>query len=167
MPWYALYTRSRNEKKVADLLQKKGVEIYCPLQEEVRQWSDRKKKVKMPVFRSYIFVHLNDYKMECAQVLNTPGAIRFLWWEGKPGIVRDTEIEEIKKFLQEYRGNELSVMEYRQGEKVRVAAGPLKEKEGVIIDFKNKRAILMIASLGVSLMAQLPLSMIEHKEPRN
>ncbi|MGH2644138.1 MAG: transcription termination/antitermination NusG family protein, partial [Chitinophagaceae bacterium] len=53
MPWYALYTKSRNEKKVAERLVQKDIEIFFPLQEEVHQWSDRRKKVKVPVFRSY------------------------------------------------------------------------------------------------------------------
>lgn len=166
MPWYALYTRSRTEKKVADLLIKKNMEVYCPLQEEIRQWSDRKKKVKVPVFRSYVFVHLDDYTAGCGSVLNTPGAVRFLWWQGKPGIVRDEEIEEIKKFLKDYGGSEISIVDYRRGEKVKIAAGPLKEQEGVIIDLQNKKAVLSIESLGVDLIAQLPLTMIKHKEPR-
>lgn len=164
MPWYALYTRSRNEKKVADQLEKKGVTVYCPLQEEVRQWSDRKKRVKVPVFRSYVFVHLDDYQQESLLVLETQGAVRFVWWQGKPGIVRDNEIEEIKQFLEEYKGADISTTEYRPGERIQIAGGPLKEKEGIIVDIQNKKAILSIESLGVNLVAQLPIAMLRHKE---
>ena len=160
MPWYALYTKSRNEKKVADLLEKKGVEIYCPLQEEVRQWSDRKKKVKMPVFKSYVFVRMDDYKKESVAVLETPGAVRFLWWLGKPGLVRDEEIINIRHFLERYQGAEVQ-MDYHRGERVRVAEGPLKEQQGVILDIKNKKAVLYIDSMGISLTAQLPLGFLE------
>lgn len=160
MPWYALYTKSRNEKKVADLLERKGIEIYCPIQEEVRQWSDRKKKVKMPVFRSYVFVHLDDYKKESIPVLETPGAVRFLWWLGKPGIVRDEEIHDIRNFLEQYQGTELSI-DYHRGERVRVAEGPLKEQQGVILDIKNKKAVLYIDSMGISITAQLPLGFLK------
>jgi transcription antitermination factor NusG len=160
MPWYALYTKSRNEKKVADLLEKKGVEIYCPLQEEVRQWSDRKKKVKMPVFKSYVFVRMDDYKKESVAVLETPGAVRFLWWLGKPGLVRDEEITNIRHFLERYQGAEVQ-MDYHRGERVRVAEGPLKEQQGVILDIKNKKAVLYIDSMGISLTAQLPLGFLE------
>lgn len=168
MPWYALYTKSRNEKKVADQLQKKGATVYCPLQEEVRQWSDRKKKVKVPVFRSYVFVHLNDYQQESLHVLETAGAVRFLWWQGKPGIVRDQEIENIKEFLEEHKGATISMTTYRPGERIEIASGPLKEKEGVIMDIQNKKAILAIESLGINLVAQLPVSMIRHKKsPHN
>lgn len=163
MPWYALYTKSRNEKKVADLLERKDVEVYCPLQEEVRQWSDRKKKVKMPVFRSYVFVHLSDYKRENVQVLETPGAVRFLWWLGKPGVVRDEEILNIKHFLQEYDGSGFSI-EYQRGDHVRVAGGPFKEQQGVIMDIQNKKAILYIDSMGIALTARLPLHLLEPKK---
>lgn len=159
MPWYALYTKSRNEKKVADLLEKKGVEIYCPIQEEVRQWSDRKKKVKLPVFKSYVFVRLDDYKRENIQVLETPGAVRFLWWLGKPGIIRDDEIINIRRFLEHYQGAGLKI-DYHRGERVRVAGGPLKEQEGIILDIKNKKAILYIDSMGISLTAELPLNLL-------
>ncbi len=60
MPWYVLYTKSRNEKKLTQLLSEKGFDVYCPLQETVKQWSDRKKKVQEPIFKSYIFVHLKN-----------------------------------------------------------------------------------------------------------
>lgn len=167
MPWYALYTKSRNEKKVADLLEKKGVEIYCPIQEEVRQWSDRKKKVRMPVFKSYVFVHLNDYKKESVPVLETSGAVRFLWWLGKPGIVRDDEILHIRHFLEQYQGAEISI-DYHPGERVRVAEGPLKEHHGVILDISNKKAILYIDSMRIAITAQLPLGylMPENETPK-
>lgn len=160
MPWYALYTKSRNEKKVADILERKGVEIYCPLQEEVRQWSDRKKKVKMPVFKSYVFVRMNDYKKESVAVLETPGAVRFLWWLGKPGLVRDEEIINIRHFLEQYQGSEMQI-DYHRGERVRVAEGPLKEQQGVILDIKNKKAVLYIDSMGIRLTAQLPLGFLK------
>ncbi len=165
MHWYALYTKPRNEKKVADLLERKGVEVYCPLREEVRQWSDRKKKVKMPVFRSYVFVRLEDYKKESVPVLETPGAVRFLWWLGKPGIVRDEEIERIRYFLQAYAGAPLTV-EYHRGDKVLIAEGALKDQTGVIVDMTRRKAILLIESLGIQVVAQIPLGALAPWEPR-
>lgn len=142
------------------MLERQGVEIYCPLQEEVRQWSDRKKKVKMPVFRSYVFVRMNDYKKESIAVLETPGAVRFLWWLGKPGLVRDEEIINIRHFLEQYQGSEMQI-DYHRGERVRVAEGPLKEQQGVILDIKNKKAVLYIDSMGIRLTAQLPLGFLK------
>src|SRR5690242_12899225 len=103
MSWYVLYTKPRNEKKVAELLKQKGVDVFCPIKEEIRQWSDRKKKILEPVFKSYIFVRLSNYKENSIGVLTTPGAIRFLWWTGKPGVVRADEIQAIKDFLENYK----------------------------------------------------------------
>ena len=101
MPWYVLHTKPRNEKKITTLLQNKGIHVYCPLREEIRQWSDRRKKVAEPVFKSYVFVYLNDYKEENTKVLMTQGAVRFLWWLGKPGIVREEEIKDVVAYLRE------------------------------------------------------------------
>ena len=103
MPWYVLHTKPRNEKKVTRLLEQKGVRVYCPLRESIRQWSDRKKKVAEPVFKSYVFVYMDDYKEENVKVLMTAGTVRFLWWVGKPGVVREEEIQAIKDFLENYK----------------------------------------------------------------
>ncbi|TAN00511.1 MAG: UpxY family transcription antiterminator [Chitinophagaceae bacterium] len=165
MPWYALYTKSRNEKRVAERLVEKGVEIYFPLQEEVHQWSDRRKKIKVPVFRSYIFVNLKNYKADSIPVLETAGAVRFLWWLGKPGVIRNVEIENIKRFLHQYEQAEISVR-YKVGEHVAITAGPLKEKYGTIIDIQNKKAVLFIDSVGFSLTAQLPVNLLQKEKLR-
>ncbi|GAA4311436.1 UpxY family transcription antiterminator [Compostibacter hankyongensis] len=163
MSWYVLYTKSRNEKKVAELLTRKGIEVYCPLQEEVRQWSDRKKKVKLPVFRSYVFVRLDHYKEESVPVLMTPGAVRFLWWLGKPGVVRDTEIQAIRHFLMEHTGSEITV-ELHQGEKVSITTGPFREQEGTLVAIQGSKAILYIDSLGIRLKAELPVAVLQPKK---
>ena len=156
MPWYVLYTKPRNEKKTAKLLGDKGIEAYCPLQEVVKQWSDRKKKIQEPVFRSYVFVQLSDYKNEQVNVLETPGAVRFLWWQNKPGVVRDEEIAAIKDFLNEYRNARISV-QVSEGEMVTISEGPLKEQSGKIIKVKGNKAILQLKSLGWNVTAELPV----------
>jgi transcriptional antiterminator RfaH len=157
MPWYVLYTKLRNEKKTAQLLSLKGMEVYCPLKESIRQWSDRKKKVQEPVFPSYIFVYLTDYKKECNDALETPGAVRFLWWLGKPGIVRDAEVKAIKDFLTEYKDVTLSYLP-EPGQYVSIEEGPLKEKTGKILQIRGKKAILHLESLKMNLTAEIPVS---------
>lgn len=156
MNWYVLYTKPRNEKKVTARLAEKGIEVYCPLREEVRQWSDRKKKVVEPVFKSYIFVHLANYKNDSVDVLTTPGAVRFLWWNGSPGRVRDAEIQAIKDFLNDYKDAEITI-ELKEGERIRVAEGPLKDAEGRILTIKGNKATLYLHSLGLNMTARLPL----------
>lgn len=165
MPWYVLYTKSRNEKKTAVLLANKGIEVYCPVHEEIKQWSDRKKKVLEPLFKSYIFVKLNNYEHESVHVLTTPGAVRFLWWQGKPGVVRDEEIIAMYDFLNDYRGSTILV-NIEMGQLVKITEGPLKEQDGKIISMRGNRAILHLRSLGGNIIATLPIPSLAHIEKK-
>lgn len=160
MPWYVLYTKPRNEKKTAKLLADKGVEVYCPVHEVVKQWSDRKKKIQEPLFRSYVFVRLEEYEKEQTPVLETPGAVRFLWWQKKPGIVREEEIEGIRQFLNDYKGAHLTVS-MQVGQDVKVMEGPLKEQSGKILKLKGNKAILQLASLGWNVVAEVPIHAVK------
>lgn len=159
MTWYVLYTKPRNEKKVAATLADMGIEVYCPIKEEVKQWSDRKKKIQTPVFTSYIFVSLADYQRDSIPVLELNGAVRFLWWNGKPGVVRDAEIKAIQDFLTQYKDAELSV-QLKEGETVQVMEGPLIETEGKVIRVEGNTAVLHLHSLGVNLIAKLPIQSV-------
>ncbi len=154
MPWYVLYTKSRNEKKLSGTLKEKGMEVYCPLQETMKQWSDRKKKVLEPVFRSYVFVFLNDYSKDNVEVLRTPGAVRFLWWLGKPGIVKDEEIQAIRDFLNSYKNVKLT-FELQPGDKVMIQEGPLKERSGKVLSIRGAKAVLHLSSIGMNLIAEI------------
>src|SRR5919206_3366358 len=99
--WYAIYTKPRWEKKVAELLTKKGIENYCPLNKVTRQWCDRKKTVHEPLFTSYVFVYVTQ--AEHLAVKQTNGFVTFVFWLGKPAVIRDEEIKTIKQFLSEYQ----------------------------------------------------------------
>lgn len=156
MSWYVLYTKPRNEKKVTQRLQEKGIKVYCPLREEVRQWSDRKKKVAEPVFKSYLFVHLENYKADSVDVLTTPGIVKFIWWAGQPGIVRDEEIQAIKDFLDDYKNAEITVT-LKEGEYIKVKEGPLKDAEGKVLMVRGNKATLHLHSLGLNMTAKLPV----------
>src|SRR5258706_5427248 len=93
--WYALYTRPRWEKKVADLLEKKKVEVYCPLNKVKRQWADRKKIVYEPLFASYVFVYVSE--REELNIKQTDGVINFVYWLNKPAVIRNEEIDTIRR----------------------------------------------------------------------
>ena len=166
MPWYVLYTKPRNEKKTAKLLEEKGIEVYCPVREVMKQWSDRKKKVAEPVFPSYIFVRLEDYSQEQTSVLMTPGAVRFLFWLKKPGVVRDEEIIAIRQFLDDYREAEITV-NFSEGDNVVVTVGPLKEQQGQLLKIRGNKATLQVRSLGWNITAELPLQAITRSNPKN
>lgn len=160
MPWYVLYTKPRNEKKVAELLTAKGIEVYCPVKEEIRQWSDRKKKVLEPVFSSYIFVQLNDYKEDHLPVLVTPGSVRFLWWNKKPGVVHDKEIQAIREFLNNYKGAEINI-EVAKGQEVTIGEGPLKDTSGTVLQVKGNKVYLLVKTLSISLVATVPIQSLK------
>src|SRR6476620_283455 len=98
--WYAVYTKPRWEKKVAGLFEKRGIEHYCPLNKVVKQWSDRKKTVLEPLFKSYVFVHVAESKRW--ELLNIPGIINYVTWLGKPARIKESEIATIRKFLKEF-----------------------------------------------------------------
>lgn len=151
--WYAVYTRPRWEKKVNNLLLTKGVESYCPLNKVRRKWSDRIKVVEEPLFKSYVFVKIADEHR--TEVRMTDGVINFVYWDGKPAIIKEKEIQTIRRFLDEYENVELLKMDLKPDQRVRVAAGPLMDQEGKIIEIKNKVAKVAIDSLGYILIADI------------
>ena len=162
MPWYVLYTKPRNEKKTAALLAAKNVTVYCPTQTTLKQWSDRKKKIEEPVFKSYIFVHLNDYSKECAEILSLPGAVKFVWWQGKPGIVHDREIDAIKTFLGTYEKVDTRLLaSLRPGGQVLILSGPLRDQTGDLIQVRGGKAHLKLTSLGLELTAEVPVAVLQ------
>jgi len=126
--WYAIYTRPRWEKKVNTLLQQKGIESYCPLNKVRRRWSDRIKTVEEPLFKSYVFVKIDDE--EKTNVRMTDGVVNFVYWDGKPAIIKEKEIQVIRRFLDEYEQVEVHKMHFEPNERVRVTAGPMMDQEG-------------------------------------
>lgn len=85
--WYALYTRAKWEKKVVALLDKKNITNYCPLNRVHKQWSDRKKVMYEPLFRSYVFVYITE--KEKLTTRDTDGVLHFVMHEGKPAVIRE------------------------------------------------------------------------------
>jgi len=146
MPWYVLYCRSRNEKKIAISLEKMGIEVYCPMVSEVRQWSDRKKKVDTPLFTCYIFVKLKEKERE--QVFQVTGVVRYLFWLGKPAIVKEEEIQTIRNWVEDDNVLEMVVADFSPGDKMTIPNGVLKEKEVVIKDVGKNKMRLVLLGLG-------------------
>jgi len=151
--WLAVYTRPRWEKKVNQLLSDKGVESYCPLNKVRRKWSDRVKVVEEPLFKSYVFVKVNDE--DRSDVRMTPGVINFVYWEGRPAVIKEKEISAIKRFLDEYENVEVQPLEVKVNQRVKVTAGPLMDQEGQVLEVKHKKAKVAIDSLGYVLVASV------------
>src|SRR5262245_7538924 len=125
--WFALYTRARSEKKVSEILTRKKIENYCPINKVVKQWSDRKKIVYEPLFASYVFVRISE--SDITFLKRTQGVINFVYWLGKPAVIRDSEIESIKDFLSGHMNVKLERAPISINDKVQVLSGPLMELE--------------------------------------
>lgn len=154
--WYAIYTRPRWEKKVNALLLQKDIEVYCPLNRVQRKWSDRMKTIEEPLFKSYLFVKIEEEQRTNVRMTN--GVVNFVYWNGKPAVVKEKEIQTIKRFLDEYENVEAVKINLQIEDRVRVVAGSMMDKEGKVLEVKNKTAKVCIDSLGYMLIAYIDKS---------
>jgi transcriptional antiterminator RfaH len=158
--WYAVYTKPRNEKKVMALLLAKGIHSYVPLIRRLKQWSDRKKWVEEPLLNSYAFVNIplslyND-------VLNTPGVVRYVTFEGRAVPIPDNQIEVLRRIVSSDLEVDVSPEQFREGDKVKIRSGPLFGISGELVEFRGKKLVLMrIEQIGQSLLVNIPISLIE------
>ncbi len=155
--WHALYVASRQEKNAARLLTEKGIEAYAPVVKTMRQWSDRKKMVELPLLNGYVFVNL--FPAENEKTLQTKGVINFVRSEGKIAIVRDIEIERLKQLVE--LGYQMEAVglkhKYKAGEKVKITSGALKNIEGFVVENKEGKFIdVLLESIGQSIRVKLP-----------
>lgn len=146
MPWYVIYTKPRNEKKVTERLQQIGIVVYCPLVTQIKQWSDRKKKVQVPLFNSYLFVNVDEKDRE--NVFQVNGVVRYLFWLGKPAIVRDEEIDVLRESLNHVMSG-VEVTNIKAGDSINISEGPFKGKEGLVKHIKKNSIQLVLKELGV------------------
>lgn len=153
MNWYVVYTKPKWEKKVAEQLNQKGIECYCPLVTQIRQWSDRKKKIEVPLFNSYVFVRLDEKDRNL--VFQSSGVVRYLFWLAKPAIVRDEEIRTIKNWLSMPNEYEISVSNIQVGDKIVLESGPFQSQEAIVQEMNKTGYILVLESMGCVLKMKL------------
>ena len=152
--WYALYTKSRWEKKVQRELELQGYTHYLPLVTRLKQWSDRKKKVEEPLIKSYIFVKVSE--KEYYDVLQIDGAMKYITFEGKAEPIPEWQIEAVKKTVNNHLPFELTGERLQPGEHVKIKEGNLKGLEGEIINIRGKdRLVIRIESVGYSLIVEM------------
>jgi transcription antitermination factor NusG len=149
--WFAIYTKPRWEKKVNQLLTDKGVECYCPLNKVKRKWSDRTKTVEEPLFKSYVFVKVTEE--ERTKVRLTNGVVNFVYWNGKPAIVREKEIQTIKLFLDEHENVQVRPMDLTVQQRVLITSGTFMDRTATVLDVRKKEIKVSIDSLGYELVA--------------
>ncbi|MEP7375368.1 MAG: UpxY family transcription antiterminator [Chitinophagaceae bacterium] len=151
--WFLIYTRPGCEKKVAELLERKQVQVYCPLTKAQKRWSDRKKAALSPLFSSYVFVFSTTD--EHARIRQTDGVINFIHWLDKPAVIRQEEIDTIRNFLKEYDFVRLEKTSINLNERVRIINGPLMMWEGTVVEIRTTTVKIILPSLGYALVAEI------------
>lgn len=146
--WYVLYTKPRNEKKVAAKLMDFGIKTYCPMLTSKHQWSDRKKIVSTPLISSCIFIHTNE--KERGNVFQVPGAVRYLYWLGLPAIVKNAEIELMQLWLQG-KIIDAKVENIQPGDTYSISDGYFEGKEGIVQEVNKNRLQLVLVELGMKI----------------
>lgn len=154
--WFAVYTKPRWEKKVHASFVKEGIESYCPLNRVSRQWSDRVKVVLEPLFKSYVFVHVNT--SDQSKVRQVGGVLNFVYADGKPAAIRDEEIDIIRRFLDEYEDVTAVPVDIRPDARVTINKGVLMNNTGIVRKVWGNRVEVLIESLGYQLVAHVPRS---------
>jgi transcription antitermination factor NusG len=127
--WYVLYCKPNTEKKTAQRLAECGIKVYCPVKTELRQWSDRKKKVEVPVLPSMIMVNLHEKNR--SQVFQVPTSVRYLFWLKKPATVRQEEIEELQSILSGDT-SQVTVEQMSKGQAIKLSGLGFEEEKAVI-----------------------------------
>lgn len=160
LKWYALKTKSRAEKKVHEEIQELGVESYMPISRELRQWSDRRKWVEVPMFRSYVFVRTTNHHFQ--KVLEIDGAVHFVKFNNEHAVIQDEQIDLIKKIVDNKIRFEVTADSFEPGDKVIVIDGPFKGQKGEWVQKKTKYNIcITIQQLNLAISLEIPAAYVE------
>jgi transcription antitermination factor NusG len=157
--WLVVYTKPRQEKKVADALARRGFEVYCPLKREKRKWSDRWKWVETPLFTSYLFLRITE--TERSRALQVPGVVRFLFWLGKPAVVKEEEIQILRQWLNEVEPEALEVVGLEPGSRARIESGALMGQEGDVVERRGTKLVLFMENLSIEVSVDLNKTQVQ------
>jgi transcription antitermination factor NusG len=151
--WIAVYTKSRHEKVVIQELENKNIEAYCPIFKERRQWSDRKRWVEFPLFRSYVFAKIE--LKNSLYVLQAMGVHHIIKFQGNISIIPNEIIQNIKSMID--GGFTVEQVEYFvKGDEVIVVDGPLKGMDGIVVKIKNEnKLVLKVAAIQQAIAVQI------------
>ncbi|MFN5250729.1 MAG: UpxY family transcription antiterminator [Bacteroidia bacterium] len=163
--WRVIYTASRQEKIVAKQLEKLGVVYYMPLVKKLREWSDRKKWVEVPLFHGYLFVKPDRKQRD--EILPLMGVVKFLRYNNTDATVSDQDIDKIKLLIE--KGYDLS--EYNDddvillGDEVQITTGPMRGYEGEVVQIQGEYyAMMFFKNMGQSIKIKLPKQVLKRVE---
>lgn len=158
--WYAIYTRPRFEKKAEKYLNQRNISCYLPLIKTMRQWSDRKKLVELPLFSSYIFVYITN--KDHVNVLKAPGVVKYVSFEGKAVEIPEKQIENIRWLLSTDVESDVINESITPGSQVEIIKGPLMGLKAEMVHYKNKNIIIIrLNQLDKSIGIQVPESHVK------
>lgn len=142
--WFALYTAPRHEKMIAEQIQRRGITCFLPLYKSMRRWKDRRKELDMVLFPGYVFLQIAPQNR--LQVLQLPGAVRLVSFNGQPTPLRGDEIDTLRHHLSA-QGKIEPHPYLRVGRRVRVHSGPFQGLEGIIQRTKDRCRVIFSIDL--------------------
>ncbi len=150
--WFILYTRPKQEIKVAEQLREMNISCFCPTVTIFKQYSDRKKKILKPLLPSYVFVFIEEGKRN--NVFSVYGIVRYMFWLGKPATVRQSEIELMKQYLNGIYQS-VSLTKFTRGQLYKISEGVFSGKIGKVVETQKNKIKLELQSLGMTVTLRL------------
>ena len=152
MSWYVLYTKPRSEKKVEQELLSLGIHAYCPTRSEIRIWSDRKKSIQVPVLPSMVLVNIDEKDIN--RVFECPSVLRYMFWLGNRAIVRQEEVDILKKYLKDdYNLVNSKLSNMKVGDNFSLSS--FNNERGIINRVSNNNIWIYLKSIGYSVKLKL------------
>ena len=152
MNWYVIHTKPRGEKKAEEQLLSLGINAYCPTRNEIRYWSDRKKRIQVPVLPSMLLVNVEDKDIN--RVFECPGVIRYMFWLGKRAVVRQSEVDILKKYLNgDYNLINSKLSNIKVGDNFSLSS--FNNERGIVNRISNNNIWIYLKSIGYSVKLKL------------
>jgi len=153
MSWFVLSVKAQQEMRVADILERMNVEVFCPIIRESRDWSDSQNAIVTPLFKGYVFVNLEEkYR---GLVFGAQGVVRYLFWQGKPAIIKDEEIWTIKKWMADDTNDVEALSKLIPGSEVVEEKGVLKDHSGIVYWVRKNNVSFLLKEMGVKTQEEL------------
>jgi transcription antitermination factor NusG len=153
LPWLVVYTKPRQEKKLAERLTQMGYEVYCPTQRIKKRWSDRWKWIEQPLFTSHLFIQMDPERRDT--IYFVPGFVRFLFWLKRPAQVRPQEIDTLKRWLNDFTPESIHVEAFKPGQTLQVQSGAFQGQEADVVEHRGESMLLFIPSLQLQVKVDL------------
>ncbi len=155
MKWYVAYTKQGSEQKVTEILKRKKIENYYPVNSISKKNRDNSKVKETPLFKGFVFVKTTDLQLE--ELKKIRGVVNMVYWLGKPVSVTNVEIKAMILFLNDYTDITIEKIEIRKNDRINTQGGCILEHEGPLITIKNKKAYVLLPSLGYILTAEVEI----------